>query len=270
MKTPIRVSSIPLVVLGNLYGKTRADLRAILRGEKPDDDLSGLPDIKRGNALEPIARDLLARDLGVSITGDQSEVRTTAGDIVGHIDGRYVTPNGSRGIVEIKCPRSGRVQSLECGVPPQYIIQALIYAALDGADYATIGVFDVDNWRVHSYTLPLEQHRGYVLGWISEVRLWVRECIEGGLSDDEWSAQIEPQSVPVVGRTVRTEAELTAEQIAEAEEAICLERERQSVHARRDEIVESLFASDRTKIKIAAGSISVGKSGIRVTPRGAK
>jgi putative phage-type endonuclease len=193
-------SDAPLIVLGELYGRTVLDLYNEKRGNTEPVDLSDNPDVQRGNALEPIAIDIFRAATGLHVIPG-GEPRD--GFMRGNLDGRtweeYDIDKEPDAILEIKCPRSFTLSRIrDDGVPAHHQIQCQHYMMVTGLPLAYLCYFDVNAWTVEIYELPRNDRLiDQIL--IREKAFW-KHVQEG----EPPELHVEPVDVPVVGKTAVT------------------------------------------------------------------
>ncbi|MCP4677747.1 MAG: YqaJ viral recombinase family protein [Deltaproteobacteria bacterium] len=137
------------ILLGYGYNKTPEDLYNLKRGLVEPEDLSGVPDIQRGNALEETAIMGFAIESGLDVYRQQEFLQS--GAMVGHLDGVA----GAAAVLEVKCPRGSTYRkTIAEGAPAHYQIQCQHYMELTGLPLAYLVLFCADAWELHVIEIP--------------------------------------------------------------------------------------------------------------------
>lgn len=148
-------------VVGKARFKTARDLwdrmhGFIVKGQTPA-ALRETDDMHRGMVFEPIARQLLAEELGVSIDDhDQTHFLRNDDLSFAHclIDGRI----GSDQIVELKVPRPATIAKVNLrGLIDEWDIQAQHNMAVTNAHICHIGLLDPMSARIHYISVLRDQ-----------------------------------------------------------------------------------------------------------------
>ena len=155
-------SDSPVIVLGDVYGKTPLDvyLDKMGRGQEVDPNS---PDIQRGSMLEHYPVDMFTRDTGADVYRPRTLDERYSGFWFDHpdvgcfyanLDGYVGKP--SEQIVEVKCPRmAGFMRAKDEGLSDYYQIQGQHQMAVTGASVVHFLIFNAELWDyVH---IPLDR-----------------------------------------------------------------------------------------------------------------
>lgn len=140
-------------VMGKARFKTARDLWDVMHGSivegRTPGPLRETDDMHRGSVFEPIARQLLAEELGVSIH-EHDQCRFMQRD---SLPWAHCLPDGWIGsdlIAELKVPRPGTIAKVNLqGLLDEWLIQAQHNIAVCGARACHIGLLDPMSARLH-------------------------------------------------------------------------------------------------------------------------
>lgn len=130
------------------FGRTARDIWADkVFGRRDDTDDS--PDFQRGRCLEPIVRDLYARETGRIVQTPPMQRHLTETWAIANLDGIALPGDGTPGVLEIKTPRMpGFLAMAQDGAPHQYLVQVQHYLGVTGLQWAELVAFSAEMWRM--------------------------------------------------------------------------------------------------------------------------
>lgn len=139
-------------ILGEGY-QTPLDVYLSKIGEA--EELDG-PAIKRGRALEPIARELFREVTGLEVLNGGPMLRDKQiPALIANVDG-YAQDATTRIVVEIKAPGLRAFAKMkDHGVPKSYYLQVQHYLSVTGLDRAQFVAFSAEKWELLHF--PIER-----------------------------------------------------------------------------------------------------------------
>lgn len=196
METKITGTMIPVLVLGEHYGRTPSDLfdEIVLGVAQPVPDNG---DMMRGRWLEDHVIDEVCKQEGYILESKQAEPALQMTDYLasGHIDAT-VRSGKDLVVLEIKCPRSHKSRRIgEDGCPREYVLQAAWYAMLTDAARSEVIVWDCDSWDYRKFVVPRNDKLEALM--IGRATAFATSCLLGERPGAVDSAADE---VPVIGQ----------------------------------------------------------------------
>jgi hypothetical protein len=159
MKPRITGTMLPILVLGEHYGRTPADLfddydleTGTFHREIPDNG-----DMQRGRTLEEMVIRIVCEREGYTVLSLQAAPEIDCGRWVatGHIDAVIINGEGQLVNLEAKCPRVRKSATIrDNGCLPEHTIQAGFYSRLNGAHHAEVIIWDCDAWDYAKFVVP--------------------------------------------------------------------------------------------------------------------
>lgn len=212
------------------------------------------PHLDRGNAMEPIIRELYRKETGHNVF----QVSTYEDDwAVGNVDGVIWAKGDSRkdgyGILEIKCPSLGSYQRIKMyGIPENYQIQMQHYLWLSECWWGEFAIFNADKWELTRVRVERDEE---IIRHIREhgERFW-NDCVLAG-KPPEIKERDTPVLPPVGGQVVALEGEearLVAacrEMKALADEALALAAEAKK--ALMDKLAPGVYEAAGARVYIS-------------------
>lgn len=137
---------MPVLALGEWFGKTPPVLGAEKLGLIPAEDLSDNPHVRRGNVLEPIAAQEFTRETGLKLRRvNRTLFHPEFKFLTTHLD-RIVTGVGTP--VEIKCPSSWKYRQMKRhGIDQGYQVQGQQEAMIYRKAGVIFFIFCADLWE---------------------------------------------------------------------------------------------------------------------------
>jgi predicted phage-related endonuclease len=170
---PDAISGTEAVVacLGEHYGRTRYSVWKS-KVEKKGATVPINGDMRRGLHLEPLVRDMYRDQHPEYSVTDEQIIRHPSEPLAGHADGLI----NEDGVLEIKCPRSGRARKIveTSDLPEAWHIQVMHYMRITKRKWADVVVFDGDNWESVVAHVEYDPVLGDVIAE-SCLRLW--DCV---------------------------------------------------------------------------------------------
>jgi hypothetical protein len=170
---PDAISGTEAVVacLGEHYGRTRYSVwKSKIEKKGAVVPING--DMRRGLTLEPMVRDMYRNLHPEYAVTDEQIIRHPSEPLAGHADGLI----DADGVLEIKCPRSGRARKIVDSneLPEAWHIQVMHYMRITKRKWADVAVFDGDNWESVVAHVEYDPDLGDVIA-AACLRLW--DCV---------------------------------------------------------------------------------------------
>lgn len=147
---------LPILVLGEHYGRTPADLWDEAMG-LISRDVQDNGHMQRGRTLEEMVIKIVCEREGYTLVAlqDVPEEEFLGFIITGHIDAVVMDPKGLLVVMEIKCPASTGFRRIQAsGADQSHVCQASWYAMAKRADRAEIFVWSCDDWDYLKFVVP--------------------------------------------------------------------------------------------------------------------
>lgn len=238
-RTGVGGSDAPVIYKGEHYGRTVRDLYH----EKVDgegQDISHLPDIRRGNRQEAVALAVTEEVLGMIILPVREMVRSaTHPFMIAHLDG--ILPEGDERIpIEVKCPRLSTFMKWKReGIPEGALIQGQHYLAVTGSPRMVYAVYsaEIDDLM----TVPVKREESIIDNLIAlEADFW--QMVQDRVPP-VWTPPAPPVDMPTVKGTVVDMGASIAWQsaIATLRSARDLKAEAEELEAKAKEVVQEIM-----------------------------
>lgn len=144
------------------------------------------PDMRRGNLLEPIIRDLYREETGHRVEHSEAILRHPIETwAIAHLDGTIFPADDDQGtpappgVLEIKAPRiRGFLALEENGVPAHYQAQAQHYMGVTGFQWADFTAWNAECFRL--LIVPIKRDQGLIDLMFERGRdFWTRHVLTG-------------------------------------------------------------------------------------------
>lgn len=128
--------------------KTPFQLWAEFTNKVEKEDISKLPWVRRGNALEPVVAQLYSETTGRELMPSPGMIRhPTIPFIAGTPDRLVETPERGLGIAELKTIGFWKRDAWENGIPLDFQVQCHVYMAVMQVEWFTISAMPIDDRR---------------------------------------------------------------------------------------------------------------------------
>jgi len=178
-------SESPVIFNGRLYGTTITDLYLEKRRVVEAPDISHVPDVQRGNALEGIVAQLYASEYGVEVDAPIDDIDRWNRFFIRNSELPFMFANVDfavgdvrKVIGEIKCPRvRGFMKVKNEGLHDHYLIQGLHNMAVTGAERCVFVIFSAELWKMHVEVVERDEQ---VIAKIVAANRDFWECVQNG------------------------------------------------------------------------------------------
>lgn len=261
-RTGIGGSDMAALLGVDQFGRTARDVWEDKIFGRPDDTDSS-PDFQRGHYLEPIVRDMYARETGWTVQTPPMQRHLSETWAIANLDGIALPDDGAPGVLEIKTPRMAGFLAMEQGGPThQYLVQIQHYLGVTGLNRAELAVFSAEMWRM--IRLPIERDDALIHAmWDIARDFWERYVLTAIPPEADLAGNVNlPPLDPALARLDSPEWTTAAAAWREAR-AILKDAETYEKHCRAA-LVTLAQSTGKARVRGAGIALNIDKHG---TPR---
>lgn len=191
-RAAIGSSDMPILWLGENYGRDASALWRSKRGLEPDAEMTG-DDIERGNTYEPVCLAKIAERWGGTVHAATDDAdkwarfyrRVEGRPLHGNIDGTWIDPKGAKWVLEVKAPRQFRASRMRATGPEDaWKVQAYYLAGIvDACGAPGIAPGEVAGVIVAVYESDTTQVQRWEYALTPDAREWIAEMF---LTAEAW------------------------------------------------------------------------------------
>lgn len=230
-------------------------------------DTEPTPDMRRGNFLEPIIRDLYREHTGYEVRTPPLQRHRTETWAIASLDGLVMPGPGENGIprppgiLEIKAPRAGKFHALEDeGVPADYQVQVQHYMGVTGLAWADFCAWNADAFRLLIVRIARDDELIRLM-WDVARKFWERHVLTGIPPEGRVAPVI---SLPALEPKLCV---MDSPEWAEAShiwrEARGILKEAETYEAQcRERLVRMALETGKSKVRGCDVSLSIDKNGV--------
>ncbi len=205
-------SDMPILWLGENYGKDASALWRNKMGLEPDAEIAG-DDIERGNTYEPVCLAKIAERWGGTVHAATDDAdkwaqfyrRVPGRPLHGNFDGIWIDPDGRAWVIEVKAPRQWRASRMRAEGPEEawrvqvhHLTGIADLCGAPGVDPGKIhggivAVYESDTTQVQRWEYPLTSAaREWIAAMFATAERWWENHVVANVPPDRAPAHIVP------------------------------------------------------------------------------